>query len=162
MTFEDFRALAAPLAVQLGAEWDLPTWRLYHQAVASVPPMLLELAFQMAAETRTKYPSAAQLREIAESMRRKALALYPWSPCCECEDSPRWRKILVEGIERVEVCPCVRRHTMRLAEMGLGTPIAELPGEDSPQSERLYPTLEQLPADIRARLETLSAQKVLR
>ena len=127
MTFEEFRAIVMPLSVALGAAYDLPTWKLYHRALESVPAALLAAAVQKAAETRTKMPTAAQLRELAEAERQALIAAHPWTPCCECEASPRFRPALRDGIARLERCPCVGRHREMLAGLGVGTQALALP-----------------------------------
>ena len=121
MSFEEFRSIVMPLSVALGAAYDLPTWRLYHRALSTVPPVLLTAAVQKAAETRTKMPAAAQLRELAEQERQALIAAHPWTPCCECESTPRFRPALRDGVTRMERCPCVGRHRELLARLGVGT-----------------------------------------
>jgi hypothetical protein len=46
--------------------------------------------------------------------------------------------------------------------MGLLEAVAPLPGEAERESEQVFPTLEQLPADVRQRLGEVAGQKVLR
>ena len=127
MTWPEFKAETMPLAVQLGAEWDHPTWKLYHRAVEKIPMVLYVAALQEAARTRSKFPSAAQLRELAESQRQILIAAHPWTPCIECEASPRFRPALSDGVTRMERCPCVERHRVMLASLGAGTQPLALP-----------------------------------
>lgn len=120
MTFTEFKKLIQPLAVQLGAEWDLPSWRLYHKAVDSVPMPLLTSAVEKAAETRTKFPSAAQLREIAELIRREVIKANPYLGCAECEMQIGWRTLKTEsGQPTVSRCSCLVRHRDKLARLGV-------------------------------------------
>ena len=127
MTWDDFKRLTMPLAVQLGAEWDAPTWRLYHRAVEKIPLALYAAAIQAATETRTKMPSAAQLRELAEAQRQQILAAHPYTGCIECEDQRGWRTVTHPDGARVERCPCFRRHQDRLATLGVGPAPLALP-----------------------------------
>lgn len=126
MTFADFKKHTMPLAVQLGAVWDLPTWKLYHRAVERIPLPLYIAAVQQAAETRTKMPSAAQMRDLAEGTRQALLAANPYTGCVDCEQQRGWvTRIDVEnGQLTVSRCPCKARYDTKLAELGVTTPIA--------------------------------------
>ena len=135
MTWDEFKTLTMPLAVQLGAEWDTPTWRLYHRAVEKIPVPLYAAAVQEAAGTRTKMPSAAQIREMAESTRQQLLKANPYVGCIECEHQRGWvtRIDATSGQKTVERCGCKARYDAKLAELGVTTPIAraELPAASS-------------------------------
>lgn len=131
MTFSEFKSLVMPLAVQLGAEWDLPAWRLYHRAVDNIPRQLLVIAIDKAASTRTKFPSAAQLRELAEAVRQELIAANPYTKCETC-NLTGWVEVDCDGVKRVQRCVCWKAHQQRLFEMGVtGTPLA------LPQPERI-------------------------
>ena len=127
MIWNEFRQLVMPLAVQLGAEWDAPTWKLYHRAVEKIPTALFVVALQDAAETRTTFPSAAQLRELAEQRRQALLTAHAYDGCCECADHRGFRAILVEAIEWMERCPCFRRHQEKIASLGVTAQPLALP-----------------------------------
>jgi hypothetical protein len=163
MTWDEFKQRAMPLAVQLGAEWDLPTWKMYHRAAQSMPMGLFEVALQRVAETRTKFPSVAQLRELAEQHRRALLAAHPYEGCAECEGQRGFRTVISEtGQKTVERCPCKARHAEKLERLGAGSPVAEIASEANGDSEQVYPTMQQLPEPVRQRLGAIAGQKALR
>lgn len=127
MTYEEFKTVTLPLAVLLGAEWDAPTWKLYHRAVESIPLPLYVAAVAQAAETRTsRMPTAGAIRELAEGQRQAFLKAHPYDGCIDCEHSKGWREITDKrGDKRMERCPCWGRHQQKLAGMGVGnTPLA--------------------------------------
>jgi hypothetical protein len=76
--------------------------------------------------------------------------------------SKGWRFVVRDGVSRAERCPCLARHQAKLQSMGLLEAVAPLPGEAERESEQVFPTLEQLPADVRQRLGEVAGQKVLR
>ena len=121
MTYDEFKRVTMPLAVLLGAEWDAPTWKLYHRAVESVPLPLYVAAVAQAAETRTsKMPTAGAIRELAEGQRQAFLTAHPYDGCIDCEHSKGWREITDRrGDKRMERCPCFTRHQQRLEQMGV-------------------------------------------
>lgn len=165
MTLQECTALLTPFALALRADVDDPTFRAYHRVLEDVPAALLEAA--LVTESRKPelrfLPTAPQLLGACELARRRILALHPWSACSECEDSPRFRPVLVEGKAYVQKCPCVDRHRQRLAFMGVGDPICALPSTASEgPAEQDYPTREQLPADMRDRLDTVVSQRRMR
>jgi hypothetical protein len=138
MTWQEFKQRTEPLAVQLGAEWDLPTWKLYHRAVEKVPLPMFDAALQEAAETRTKFPSAAQLREMAEGHRKALLAANPYDGCAECEDKIGWRTVVTGNLQGVERCPCRDRWLAKLDRLGVGrTPLALPPVEAAHEFSRI-------------------------
>lgn len=140
MTYDEFKAVTIPLAIQLGAEWDAPTWRLYHRAVENIPLALYATAIAKAAETRTKMPSASQLRELAEAERQALIAAHRYNPeeCEQCNHTG-WVNVEVDGILRVQRCICWKMHLDKLARLGVGTQPLALPAaresEWSPISE---------------------------
>lgn len=163
MTWTEFKAQTMPVAVQFGAEWDQPTWKMFYRAVSDVPLGLYIQALTDATRTRTKMPSAAQLRELAEQHRRALLAANPYDGCPDCEDQRGYRTILnAAGQKTVERCPCKARHAEKLTGLGLDAPVAQIAAETSGESEQVYPTLNQLPAPIRAQVAGIAGQKVLR
>lgn len=136
MTFDEFKRIVVPLAVQLGAEWDQPTWKLYHRSVENIPMPLFVSAIDTAGQTRTKFPSAAQVREIAEAQRQLLIKANPYDGCCECEDRKGWREIEIDGVKRMERCPCSRRYIAKLAGLGVTTePLALPPGREAEWSQ---------------------------
>jgi hypothetical protein len=132
MTWDEFRAHTMPLAIQLGAEWDQPTWKLYHRAVERVPLAFYAAAVQTVAETwrsRT-FPSAGKMREFAEQARQQALAAHPHEHCEICETTPGWQTVLVDGVPRLARCACWEAWRASLERLGLnGGPLALPPAE---------------------------------
>lgn len=164
MTLEECTALLAETAIALRVQIDAPTFRVYHKHLADVPHAVAEAAIAELSRAGMRFfPSATEIRAASEKTRRQQLALNPWSACAECETQPGWRTITdARGDSRVERCPCKKRHQERLSGLGLLEPIAALPGEVERESEQVYPTVQQLPADIRKQLESVSSRKVLR
>lgn len=165
MTVEECTEILAPFVLALRADFDEPTFRAYHRFLKDVPAALLIAALE-AEQDRGDLrfmPNAPELRAKCELQRRALLALQPWTPCVDCADSPRWRPVLVDGIPRVERCPCVERHRLWLADKGIAEPICALPGTASEgPAEQDYPTRAQLPATLQARLSGLVDAKALR
>lgn len=126
MTYQEFTKLMMPLAIQLGTEWDAPTWKLYHRAVEQIPLVLFAAAVQVAAETRTKMPSAGQMRELAEATRQSLLTANPYTGCIDCEQQRGWVTQIdtASGQPTVSRCPCKARYDEKLARMGVTSPIA--------------------------------------
>ena len=131
MTFDEFKNVVMPLSVALGAAYDLPTWRLYYRALETVPMPLLMAAVQKAAETRTKMPTAAQIRELAEVERKGILAAHPYDGCIDCEHQKGWVPVTVDGVQRVKRCACAHRYAEMLGRLGVGLqPLALPAGRD--------------------------------
>lgn len=156
-------ATLTPLLLAMRTEFDQPSWTVYFKALGDVPAPLLEATVDaMLREPREFFPKVGELRARAERERRVLLLAHPHEACCECEDSKGWRTVLVEGVSRMQRCPCVARHQERLASLGLAAPLAQLAGESVSEGEQVYPTLEQLPANVRQQLVGVARQKVLR
>jgi hypothetical protein len=156
-------AALSPLVIGMRAEFDQPTWSVYYAALRDVPAVLLESAVQaMLREPREFFPKVGELRAASEKQRRMLLATMPHEACCECESSKGWRSVLVDGVSRVQRCPCVKRHQEKLKGMGLLESVSALPGEAERESEQVFPTVEQLPANIRKQLGTIAGQKAIR
>lgn len=127
MTFDEFTVHTMPLAVLLGAEWDAPTWRLYHRAVESIPLPVYVAAIAKAAETRTsKFPTAGALRELAEGCRQEMRALMKFQPCANCSKDG-WTERTIDGTTRAVRCSCWQAHQQRVAALGIGSEPLALP-----------------------------------
>jgi hypothetical protein len=105
--------------------------RLLQQCLGKIPPALIEPAVMHTINTRTSkckdwLPSNAELLSDAETVRKQLFAAHEWTPCAECESTPRFRPHLgTDGISRMERCPCVVRHQQMLTDMGVTSqPIA--------------------------------------
>lgn len=163
MTLEDVVDALTPLALAMRQQMGVPTFKAYHAVLKDVPaPVCAAALEQLKGSGLRFFPAATEIQAAAERVRRQQLALHPWEPCCECELTPKWRTVTVDGVARLEKCPCVTRHQTVLAERGLLAPIALLPGEAGVESEQVYPTVEQLPAAARRQLERIASKKVLK
>lgn len=137
MTFDEFKKLITPLAVQLGAEYDLPTWRLFHRSVQEIPIPLFAAAIEEAGKTRSKMPSAAQLRDLAEASRQALIAAHPYDGCIDCEDSKGWLTVTVDGVQRMQRCPCRHRYQARLEGLGVTCQPLSLPAGRESDLEKI-------------------------
>lgn len=168
----DFARLLVTLAETMG-EQKLSPVRIeaYHRNLQDVPIPLLALTVdrmiqQIGSDSFrwTALPPVADIRKWAEIVRREEIPKHAISACVEC-DSTRWRPVLVDGVSRVQRCPCLTRHQSKLE--GLGLPMKALTAapvtRDEPEPEpRAYPTRDQLPGEIQSALDHVRARKVLR
>ena len=166
MTLDECTDLLTPVALATRAQMDVPTYMAYAAVLKDVP---LELAMLGIDDLRQRgelefFPSAPKIQSAAERMRRQQLALHPWLPCAECEETGGWRTFTDDrGDSRMERCPCRKRHEQVLKDRGLYEPIAVLSGESGAgENEQIYPRLEQLPARLRHQVKAAVQQKVLR
>lgn len=164
MTLEELKAALIPVALALRADFDGPTQRAYHRVLKDTPTPLVVAALEQLIDTGLRFmPNASEIQVAAEKARRQLLAAHPYEGCAECEAQRGFRTVLTEGGQKtVETCPCKARHRQRLEQMGALTALVTLPGEEHADDEAVYPTLEQLPERIRARLSAVAGQKVLR
>ena len=164
MTIDEVRAVLIPVALALRADFDGPTQRAYQRVLKDVPVGLVVAGLEQLLDAGPTFmPNAAELQMAAEKARRALLAAHPYEGCAECEDQRGYRTVITDGGQKtVEACPCKARHHQKLASLGLGEALATLPNEAGAGDEAVYPTLEQLPARLQARLTALSGQKVLR
>lgn len=163
MERDEFAAIVSPLVLGMRAEFDQPTWSAYYAALRDVPAVLLENAVSvMLREPREFFPKVGEFRAVAERSRRQLLALHPHEACVECEHSRGWRQRTVDGVSKMERCPCLARHQVKLKGMGLLEAVTSLPGESAGESEQVFPSVAELPADVRQRLGQIAGQKVLR
>lgn len=163
MDRDTFIAILTPLLLAMRVDFDLATWAAYYRVLSDVSVPVLEAAVDaISREPREWFPKAGELRGVCEQQRRQLVAAHPWTACCLCEDSPKWRAVLVEGVTRVEKCPCVEQHRMSLKDQGILDPIAPMAGELTGDSEQVFPTMAQLPAGVRERLTGIAGQKALR
>ena len=164
MTLDEVRAVLIPVALALRADFDGPTQRAFHRVLADTPVAFVLAGVEQLIDTGLKFmPNASELLTAAEYARRRLLAAHPYEGCIECEGQRGFRTVHIEGGQStVQVCPCKARHRARLEQMGLGTPLATVPGEAGAGDEAVYPTLSQLPERIRVRLAQVAGQKGLR
>lgn len=164
MTLEECTAILGPLAIAMRVPMDEITFRAYHRLLKDVKPGLLERALDdLSREGLRFYPAATEILAACEKTRRRLLALDPYDGCPECEDQIGFRKVLNEaGQPTVERCPCKARWQHRLAAMGALEPLAALPGETTHETEQVYPTLDQLPAPVRAQVVSIATRKALK
>lgn len=123
MTWDDFKAITMPLAIQLGAEWDAPTWKLYHRAVEDIPVALYTSAIERASRERHKFPAVPVVREFAEERRRELLLAHPWEKCAACNyiGTVRVREgnRLLGEAPKYAPCECWHQHQARLEDLGV-------------------------------------------
>lgn len=165
MTVEECTAMLVPIALALRADMDAPTYRAYHRILKDVQVDIATQALERLMNEGAEFmPTAPKILHASEKVRRQIVAARPWLPCAECEDFPGYRKVLVEGVQQETraKCPCKARHNALLAEQGLLEPFAALPAEVGAGDEQVYPTVDQLPATLRAQVEQGAARKVLR
>ena len=164
MTLDECVALLTPLALALRANLDQPTFRAYHAILKKVSAQLGQAALEDLSQSGLRFfPTAPEIQAAAEVARRRLLALHPYEGCADCEDQKGYRTIHgAEGQKAVERCPCKARHHQRLADLGVLESVAHLPGEAEPQTSADYPTLEQIPAPMRASLTAMAERKRLR
>jgi hypothetical protein len=108
------------------------TIKIYSKALQKIPAPLLSPMVEHCLETRKGYrklPEIAELRADAEWARLDILKRHPWSPCVDCEGSPGWVPVLVEGVARVAKCRCKQIYAERMAQMGVGPSLALPPAE---------------------------------
>jgi hypothetical protein len=160
----EFVAILETLAAAMRADLDAPTLSAYYRALKDIPASLLEgTVDRLLREPLTFFPKAGEVRAACEKQRRAVLALHPYDGCADCEHSKGFRLVIVAGGQAtVQVCPCKSRHLELLTTLGISTPIVMLAGEPDGTNEQVYPTVEQLPAPLRAQLLEQVKQKVLR
>lgn len=161
MTLEECVALLTPIALAYRADMDGPTFRAYHRVLKDVPVALAVAALEALESNGSPFmPNAPMILAASETSRRQLLAAHPYDGCADCEGQRGYRTVITAGRQNtVERCPCRARHEAKLASLGLREPLALLPGESGPEGETAYPTLEQLPANLRARIESVASQK---
>lgn len=164
MTLDETVALLTPLALALRTDLDAPTFRAYHKHLADVPVGLADAALtDLSAGGLRFMPTAPEIKHAAERKRRQLVATHPYDGCIECEDQKGYRTVLgADGQKTVQPCPCKRRYLEQLDRGGLRQPLAVLPAEGWAGDEQVYPTVEQLPAPLRAQLQQAVNRKVLR
>lgn len=158
-----FVELLNPLVLATRTEFDLPTWNAYFRALADVSePLFAATVDGLLREPLAFFPKAGELRQACEKQRRVLLAAHRYDGCVECEDSIGWRPLLVDGVARVDRCPCKARYKARLAAMGLDVQVTPLVAPGGAGEVEAFPTLEQLPAPVRERLQLVAGQKAMR
>lgn len=108
--------------------------RILDQALAKIPPPLLEPMVQRAIATRKPrwgdLPAVAELREDAEHCRLEMVKALGEYGCAECSDSRGWIAVTHPDGVRMERCRCWKRHQQKLAQLGVGhEPLALPPAE---------------------------------
>lgn len=130
MTYDEFAQAIASLAMQLGAEWDGPTWRAYYRSLMRDPQpsrTLVLAAIDRAGATRTKFPSAAQLRELAESERADILAANPYRKCEACNYTGFIEAPDDHGVKRASRCTCWLAYQQQIAALNIGPALTDAP-----------------------------------
>lgn len=134
MTRDEFVELLGPLVLSMRADFDKPTWTAYYQALENVPAPLFRAAVEAVRhQDREFFPKANELRGLAERARQTVIAAHPYEGCGDCEHSKGWRPILVDGVPRVQRCPCLERHRQRLVTLGVSDQPVALPAAREPE-----------------------------
>lgn len=134
MTRDEFVETLGPLVLAMRADFDKPTWTAYYQALENIPaPLFREAVATAMQQDREFFPKANELRALAERARQTFIAAHPYEGCWECEHSKGWRPTLVDGVARVERCPCLEQHRMKLAALGVVTEPLALPAAREPE-----------------------------
>jgi hypothetical protein len=168
-TERDFAIALAMLSEAMGEKHLTPVRiEAYHRGLKDVPLPLLQAAVDRLIQTMgsdafrwTALPLVADIRKVCEQVRLEQLARHPYEGCCDCEHSRGWRTLLVDGITKVDRCPCLARHREKLRALGLSAPLASL----TTPPEALEPLPEpsgQLPASVEKRLTRIAGSKVMR
>jgi hypothetical protein len=161
MTLDECTAILGPFALALRAPVDAPTFRAYAMVLEAVPVTLFaEVCDAWLREPDLKFlPSAPEFLGRCEARRRAIVAAASYDGCAECEGQIGWRNVLVDGVSRMERCPCKARHLERLASRGLPSqPLAQLPAAVAVDDGDTRPRADgsMLPSDIRERLAVLA------
>lgn len=142
MTFEEFRKVVAPLAVQKRVVNDAPTWRIYHAALVAPPAPALEILKRgavRAGATRKWFPEPSELREDCETERQALLKSYPFEPCEKCHHTG-WRDVHKDGVRFAKRCSCHAAYVVKMARLGCGDTKLVQPsplGEPDPENYRV-------------------------
>ena len=113
--------LLQPLAAAMRTDLDAATWAAYYRALKDVPTALLSAAVdRLLREPRTFFPKAQEIRAAAEAARQALLALHPYERCADCDEHCGFVPVLVDGVTRLERCPCFAAHQKRIAALEIG------------------------------------------
>lgn len=168
----EFARLLVMLAETMGEQKLTPVRiEAYHRNLQDVPIPLLALTVDRMIQTIgsdsfrwTALPPVKDIRVVAETIRCELRGKHAWTPCIECQDSPRWREVTLPDGVKMERCPCVARHLAKLTQMGLTEqPLAMLPvaeRDEAPVED--YPTRRQLPEPLQDRFSAVTGRKEIR
>lgn len=175
MTAErDFAIQLATLAEAFGEQKLTPVRiEAYHVGLNDVPLPLLCSTVERLIQTTgsdsfrwTALPLVADIRKVAETIRREALIANPYDGCGACENQKGWVEVADDhGVMRAQRCDCWFRYHQKLERLGLtAKPIAliEAPREDLEPMKPVDPTLDMLPAPLQVKAREALRGKVLR
>lgn len=172
MSERDFAMCLALLAEAMGERTLTPVRiEAYHRGLKDIALPLLQATVDRLIQSIgsdsfrwTALPLVADIRKAAEEVRRELKAGYPWTPCAECEDTPRFRPVTdKDGTPRVERCPCVARYIEALTARGWHQSIVSLPAAEPLEPEAApQMSIAQLPEAVGERLRVIARQKVLK
>jgi hypothetical protein len=100
---------------------------VYRAALEQIPPALLDLTIRRVILTRRFFPKPVEILEDAEATRLELKASLKFVPCANCEDSPSWCAVVVDGVPRVARCQCWHVHQQKVALLGVGEKPIALP-----------------------------------
>lgn len=132
MTLQECTALLTPLALACKTEMDAPTYRAYHKVLKDVPARLAEAGIEQLTQTGLPYgmPTAPAIRAAAEQARKAFIAAHPWEACIDCEETPGWCAVIIDGVTRMQRCRCKDRYQAQLAEQGVTSSTLALPARE--------------------------------
>ena len=168
MSERDFAMALALLAEAMGEQKLTPVRiEAYHRGLKDIPLALLQATVDRLIQTIgsdtfrwTALPPVADIRKMAETIRRERVAGMRFQPCAMCSASG-WTEREIDGVKRAVRCGCWTRHQANIA--ALGPALAALPAarvEDEEPTTAL--ALEDAPPAITDRVRSIAAQKVLR
>jgi hypothetical protein len=104
---------------------------VYKAAFEQVPAPLLDLTIRRVILTRRWFPKPVEILEDAEATRLELKASVKYEPCCDCENSPGWCEVTVDGVKRMTRCRCFHVYQQKVALLGVGDkPLALPKGRD--------------------------------
>lgn len=121
MTFKEFRAAVAPLAMLRKEVKDVPTWEVYYLALVFEPAptlMLVQRALVRSA-LRRFFPAPGELREDCEFERLALIKANPYEPCAKCHHTG-WADVHKDGVRYAKRCACHDGYLRVMAKLGCG------------------------------------------
>jgi hypothetical protein len=112
---------------------DVHRVRIYERGCEGIPGALLIRAAMRATKTRNWFPKLPELLEDAEACRQELIATMTFTPCAECEHSPGWSSIVVDGVTRATRCRCWLAYQERLVKAGVTQKVLAAPRREMRQ-----------------------------
>lgn len=121
MTFKEFRAEVAPLAMLRKEIKDTPTWEVFYRALITDPPptLLIVRRALVRSALRRFFPSPGELREDCEFERLALIKANPYAPCEKCHHTG-WADVHKNGVRYARRCPCYEGYRRVMERLGCG------------------------------------------